>query len=122
MAKNQHFFNRLKTAFFGLAVALKEEKNFKIQFAIGIAVVFFMIIFGLSSIEKSILILTIVVVLGLELINSQIEKFLDVIQPDHHLAVKRIKDFSAGTVLLLTIGSVVVGILIFLPHLNVLRP
>ena len=63
------------------------------------------------------LILTILVVLSLELINSQIEKFLDLIQPEHHPRVKIIKDFSAGAVLLSAIGSVVIGLLIFWPHI-----
>jgi diacylglycerol kinase len=71
---------------------------------------------GLNSIEKSILLLTILVVLSLELINSQIEKFLDVVQPDLHPKVKEIKDFSAGAVLLSVLGSVIIGILVFLPY------
>lgn len=84
---------------------------------IGIAVIFFMIIFNLNSVEKCILLLMILVVLSVELINSQIEKFLDLIQPDHHPRVKIIKDFSAGAVLLSALGSIIIGILIFLPHL-----
>jgi len=116
MYQKQKFITSLKIAVFGLKSAFKEEKNFRIQFLIGIIVIFFMIIFGLNAIESSILLLMILVVLSLELINSQIEKFLDLIQPDHHPRVKIIKDFSAGAVLLSAIGSVVIGILIFLPH------
>ena len=116
--KNQNFLNRLKIAFFGLVSALKEENNFRIQFLIAIAVIFFMIVLGLNFIEQSVLILMILVVLSLELINSQIEKFLDLIQPEHHPRVKIIKDFSAGAVLLSAIGSIVIGVLIFLPHIT----
>ncbi len=115
--KNQKFSNRLKIAFFGLKAAFKEERNFRIQFLIGIAVVFFMVILGLNPLEKSILILTILVVLSLELINSQIEKFLDLIQPELHVKVKIIKDFSAGAVLISALGSIVIGILIFYPYM-----
>ncbi len=97
--------------------AFREERNFRIQFLIGSAVIVLMIVLDLNYIEKSILLLTILVVLGLELINSQIEKFLDLIQPDHHPRVKIIKDFSAGAVLLSALVSIVIGILIFLPHI-----
>jgi len=122
MMKNQNFLNSFKISVFGLASAFKEESNFRIQFLIGIIVIFFMIVLGLNPIEDCILLLMILVVLSLELINSQIEKFLDLIQPEHHPRVKIIKDFSAGAVLLSAIGSVVIGILIFLPHLeHVLR-
>lgn len=117
MTNNQHFLKRLRTAFLGLTAAFKEEQNFKIQFIIGIVVVFFMVILGLSAIEKSILMLMILVVLSLELTNSQIEKFLDLIEPDHHPRVRIIKDFSAGAVLLSAIGSIIIGLLIFLPHM-----
>lgn len=102
----------------GIGAAFREEANFRIQFLIAILVVFFMMVLGLNAIEKSILLLMILVVLSLELINSQIEKFLDLIEPNHHPRVKIIKDFSAGAVLLSAIGSMVIGILIFLPHLK----
>jgi diacylglycerol kinase len=57
------------------------------------------------------------VVLSLELINSQVERILDLVQPEDHPRVKTIKDFSASAVLLSVIGSVVVGIIIFWPHI-----
>lgn len=117
MNKKQSLFNSFKISVLGLMAAFKEERNFRIQFLIGVVVIFFMIILGLNSIEKSILLLMILVVLSLELINSQIEKFLDLIHPDHHPRVKIIKDFSAGAVLLSVIGSIAIGILIFLPHI-----
>src|SRR3989344_6624092 len=117
MFKNQSFLNRLKIAFFGIKAAFKEEVNFRIQFLMGAVVVFLMMILGLNSIEKSILILTMLVVLSSELINSQIEKFLDLIEPNHHPRVKIIKDFSAGAVLLSALGSVLIGVLIFMPYI-----
>jgi len=114
--KNENFLPSLKTSVSGLAIAFMEENNFRKQFVIGIVVIFLMIGFDLNSIEKSILLLTILVVLSLELINSQIEKFLDVVQPELHPKVKEIKDFSAGAVLLASFGSVIIGVLIFLPY------
>ena len=113
----QKFLDSIKIAIYGLKSAFKEERNFRIQFLIGLIVILFMIIFGLNAIEDSVLILMILVVLSLELINSQIEKFLDLIQPEHHPRVKIIKDFSAGAVLLSAIGSIVIGLLIFWPHI-----
>jgi len=123
MIKNEKFSNGLKIALFGLISAFKEERNFRIQGFIAAVVIVFAIVLALSPIEQSILLLTILVVLSLELINSQIEKFLDLIEPSHHPRVKIIKDFSAGAVLLSVIGSIVIGILIFLPYIiNVIWP
>ena len=118
MIKNQTFLKRLKIAIWGLGAAFKEEQNFRIQIFIAVVVIILAVLLNLNSIEKSILILMILVVLSLELINSQIEKFLDLIQPNHHPRVRVIKDFSAGAVLLSAIGSVVIGILIFTPYIT----
>ena len=115
--KNKKFLSRVKIACLGLKSAFKEEKNFRIQCLIAVMVIVAMIALGLDAIEKSILLLMILVVLSLELINSQIEKFLDLIQPDHHPRVKIIKDFSAGAVLLSAASSIIIGILIFFPYL-----
>ncbi len=117
MNKKESFSKRLKIAFSGLTSAFQEERNFRIQCFIALVVIFAMLVLGLSTVEKAILILMILVVLSLELINSQIEKFLDLIEPNHHPRVKIIKDFSAGAVLLSAAGSVIVGLLIFLPHI-----
>lgn len=117
MVNNQKLSSRLKIAFLGVTTAFKKERNFRIQFSIGVIVIILMIILGLNSIEKSILLLTVLVVLSLELINSQIEKILDLIQPNLHPKVKIIKDFSAGAVLISVVGSIIIGILIFLPYI-----
>lgn len=115
--EKQSFYRSLQVAVFGLKSAFKEERNFRIQFIIAIAVIVTAIYFNLSIIEFSIIILTILVVLSLELVNSQIEKFLDIIQPEHHPRVKIIKDFTAGAVLISAVGSIIIGIMIFLPRI-----
>jgi diacylglycerol kinase len=116
--KKQSFSYSLKVAFLGLISAFKEERNFRIQVLAAALVTALMLVTGLNHIEIAILVLTMVVVLSLELVNSQIEKFLDILHPDHHPRVKIIKDFSAGAVLLSAIGSVLIGVLIFWPHLR----
>ena len=117
MINFQKFFTSLKIAISGLRIVFKKEQSFRIQILIGIIVILFMIALKLNPLEVSILVLAILLVLSLELINSQIEKFLDLIQPDHHLKVKIIKDISAAAVLVAALGAIVVGILILLPHL-----
>ncbi len=117
MDKKQSLFTSLKIAVFGLTSAFREERNFRLQSYVAIIVVIGMIVFKLDRMENTILILIMLLVLSLELINSQIEKFLDLIEPNHHPRVKIIKDFSAGAVLLSALGSIFIGLLIFLPHI-----
>ena len=112
--------NSFKFAISGLKVVFKEEQSFRIQVLIGTLVVFLMFVFPLTILEKAILLLVISAVLSLELINSQMERFLDIIEPRHHPKVERIKDISAAAVLIATLGSVIVGIFIFSPYFIVL--
>jgi len=115
--EDKNLLNSIKIALFGIKSALEKERNFRIMFLMAVLVIILMIVLGLNSIEKSILLLTILVVSSLELINSQIEKFLDLTQPELRPSIKTIKDLSAGAVLFSVLGSIVIGILIFLPYI-----
>jgi diacylglycerol kinase len=46
---------------------------------------------------------------------------MDVVQPDIHPTVKIVKDVMASAVLLGAVFAVLVGVLIFLPHLRLER-
>ncbi len=96
------------------------ERTFKILWAITFAVLLLALILKVSSIDMAVLILTIAVVLGLELLNSQVEKTLDILKPEYDERVREIKDIAAAAVLIASIGSAVIGILIFLPYIVVL--
>jgi len=56
-------------------------------------------------------------VLVAELLNTSVETALDYLAIEHHIDVKIAKDVAAGAVLLLSIASVIVGGLIFIPHI-----
>ncbi|HRY76827.1 MAG TPA: diacylglycerol kinase [Candidatus Paceibacterota bacterium] len=111
------FFHSLKIAISGFKITFQKEQSFRIQVFMGLLVVLLMFILKLNPLEKSVLIIVIVMVLSLELINSQIERFLDVVQPNYQLEVKAIKDISAAAVLAAAFGAAAVGIIILLPHL-----
>lgn len=99
-----------------MKIVISEEQTFKIQVVAAILVLFLMFWFPLTALERAILILSIILVLSLELINSQIERILDFLQPNHHPKIKRIKDLSASAVLIASLGSIVIGLLILLPY------
>jgi len=98
----------------------KEENNFRIQIVLAIFVVVLMFFFNLSSIERGLLVLMILIVLVLEMLNSVIERFIDVLKPRVHTYVRDMKDIAAGSVLLASIGAILIGIIIFYPHIKIL--
>lgn len=100
----------------GIWHVLQNEQNLRIHFFATAVVMSLAIIFRISLIELCILLLVIGFVLASEILNSVIEDFLDVLHPDHHQVVGRIKDVLAGSVLLSAGIAVLVGLLIFAPR------
>lgn len=104
-----------KNAFSGIRYALKEN-TFKILCFIAVIILSLSFFFKISTTEIAIIIISISIVLGLELLNSQVERTLDIVNPNYNEKVKEIKDISAAAVLIASIGSFFVGLLIFLPY------
>jgi len=67
--------------------------------------------------EFALLTLTIGLVLISEVLNTALEAAVDVSTQEFHTLAKVAKDVAAGGVLLASILAVVVGVLVFLPHL-----
>lgn len=104
----------------GLRGIIIQERNFKIQLFIGFLAVILGFILKLSLSEWLDLVIVITLVLVFELINTSIEEIVDLISPQYHDQAKIAKDVAAGTVLMASFGSVIVGILLFLPKILIL--
>lgn len=80
-------------------------------------VVFFMFYFPTTRMEKIALLLMIFSVLTLELINSTVERIMDLLHPHNGEGVKIIKDLMAAIVLVASLGAAIIGLVIFLPYI-----
>jgi len=56
----------------------------------------------------------------LELLNSAVERLVDLFKPRIHEYAEEVKDIMAGAVLMGSIGAAVVGVIVFWPHLAAL--
>lgn len=116
--RKKNIFLSFRNAWTGVQTVLVQEPAFKYMVAAALAVVGAMLYFPTARIEKAVLLVMIFSVLGLELINSVMERFLDFLQPDHDLRVKTIKDLLSAFVLLVAFGAAIIAILIFWPYLK----
>lgn len=107
----------LNHALNGLKLVFIREKNFKIHLLALLIVIAFGFYFTLTYIEWAIILLISSLVLVSEILNSVLELTIDYIKPDIHPTAKKIKDMSAGAVLLAALFAVIIGIIIFLPKL-----
>jgi diacylglycerol kinase (ATP) len=109
--------NSFRYAIAGLRYLLWTQRNAKIHTAIGLVAVALGFVLGINRYEWLTLTLTIAIVLAAEGFNTAIEAAVDLISPTYHPLAKIAKDVGAGTVLLTAIAAVIVGMLLFLPHL-----
>ncbi|HET7615679.1 MAG TPA: diacylglycerol kinase family protein [Bacillales bacterium] len=108
--------DRFKWAFSGLVHALKCERNLQIHFAAGVVVLILAFAFRFEYMEKLILLIIIGAVISLELVNTAIERTVDLVSEEFHPLAKRAKDVAAAAVLIFTIIAVITGIAMFVHH------
>ncbi len=67
----------------------------------------------LTTIDAILIMIVCFGVLAAEIFNTAIEKICDIIRPEFDTRIGFIKDIAAGAVLLITIVSIIAGILIY---------
>ena len=112
------FFRSFFYATRGLKHLIAREQNARVHSMVALLVIALAIYLQVSSIEAAMLFFAIALVFTVEITNTAIEKLLDVVHPESHNQIAFIKDALAGAVLIAAIAASVVGILIFLPYLN----
>ena len=112
--KQQGFSNTFKNARKGMRIVLKSEINLRIHFCVALIVVAMAFLLDFSIEKMCILLLTIVVVIVAEMLNSAVEFALDaVFHNKYSRLVGRAKDISAGAVMFASVIAVVIGIILF---------
>ena len=105
-----------KFAFAGIWTMLRSQHNAWIHAGITVVVITTGIFFGISAAGWCRLVLAIMAVWTAEALNTAFEFLADVASPEFHPLVKKSKDVAAAAVLISAIGSVIIGLLVFGPH------
>jgi diacylglycerol kinase (ATP) len=115
---NSFFTGRFKSVGFALKGAIKlvtTEHSVMVQTFIGILMVFAGFYFHISHEEWLIQTLAIGLVLGIEGLNTAVEKVADFIHPEFHEKIGFIKDIAAGAVFFAAMTAIAVGLIIYVP-------
>ncbi|MCX6806232.1 MAG: diacylglycerol kinase family protein [Patescibacteria group bacterium] len=109
--------NSFKYAIKGMREVIKSERNAKIHlFFAGLAIIG-SIVLKVGVLEFLFVFTSIILVIFAEIINTAIEKTLDLISQENNHAVELTKDMMAAAVLLTAIGSLVVAFVVFVPRI-----
>ena len=106
----QRFLRGFAHAGRGIAVALRGELNIKVMLVMAVVAVGLGIWRGLGPVEWAVVALCVGLVLSLEILNTAGEKLLDLLHPQQHPEVGRIKDMLAGAVLVAAVAAGVTGL------------
>lgn len=114
--KSQGFRKTFKNARKGLRLAIKSERNIRVHFLMGTLALVCAFALRLSAAEICIVMISIGLVVGFEMLNSSIEFALDAVFHNRYSTlVGMAKDISAGAVMFATFVAIIVGLIIFVP-------
>lgn len=101
----------------GLRYFFGSDRNGKIELGCALSVIALGYIFRVSKLEWCLITVCIGMVLALEMFNTAIEKMADIVQPEYSTPVKIVKDVAAGAVMLAAAGSLIIGLIVFVPKI-----
>lgn len=111
------FFNGFKNAINGIFIAISTQRNMRIHAFLIIAVIVLGFIFEISQAKWIAITFACGLVITAEIINTSIEFLVDFITEERNEKAGRIKDLSAGAVLVSAICAAIIGLVVFVPEL-----
>jgi diacylglycerol kinase (ATP) len=114
------FKGRLKSIGFALKGAIKlitTEHSVMLQSSLAVIIIIAGFYFGINRYEWMFQILAIGLVLGIEGLNTAVEKIADFVHPDFDERIGFIKDIAAGAVFFAALTAITIGCIIYFPYL-----
>lgn len=114
---NYNFIQSLKFALNGIKIATRYNRNIRIHLIIAVLVFLSCFLLKMTTSDVAIISMIILLVISAEIINTAIEEIVDLVTKDYREEAKIAKDVSAAMVLIVSTGSIAVGLLIFTPYI-----
>jgi diacylglycerol kinase (ATP) len=115
---NSFISGRLKSVVFAVKGAFKlitTEHSVMVQSSLAVLMIMAGFYFEIDRYEWMMQILAFGLVLGIESLNTAVEKVADFIHPEYHEKIGFIKDIAAGAVMFAALAAFAVGLLIYVP-------
>lgn len=114
----KQFLKSFSNAIRGFQYAFQSEKNFRIELACAIMVLCLGLVLRVDFREMIVLIFVSGWVLGAEIVNTVVERVVDMLKPRIHPYARLVKDLMASAVLVSAFVALLLGVMIFLPKLS----
>jgi diacylglycerol kinase len=113
----RRFLTSVRYALSGIALAVRKERNMRIHLIATAIVVLLALWIGLRPVEWAVLLALFGLVIGLELVNTAVERVVDLVSPERKPLAKEAKDAAAGGVLAAALFAAAVGLILLGPPL-----
>jgi len=104
-------------AFRGLKFLFQSQKHFRFHVLAGIGVSSIGLATGFTVLEWAIVLLCIGAVMMAEALNSALEVLMDKLHPEQDPMIGKAKDMAAAGVLIVAMISLVIALIVIVPHL-----
>lgn len=106
------YINKFRYAFAGFFDGISKDSSIRLQCCIGLIVLGVCFFLPIQLWEWIVILFAIGIVIALEFINSAIETVVDMISPQYSAGAKKVKDYAAAAVLVISIIAAIAGLLI----------
>lgn len=117
-----HFLRSFVHAFDGIVEAARVQPNFAVHLWITAIVLVAAIAFRVALVPFVAILVLVALVLGLELMNTALEAYVDLATRELNPLARRAKDAAAGAVLVASIAAAFAGLAIFINAAREPRP
>lgn len=114
------FVSRLKSVLYackGAVYLLKKESSIRVQFTIALFLSLLGFYYNISRTEWMVQLLCISMVMGIEGLNTALEEMANFIHPEKNNKIGLIKDIAAGSVFIVSVFSIIIGLIIYIPKI-----
>lgn len=119
--KTKTFIQGFNYAANGIVKSFRSEFNMRVHLLAGIFALLLSLFFDFTRLEFMALSLTISIVFIAEMINTAIEKTVDLLSPEYAEAAGAAKDIAAGAVLIAAINALIMAYLLFFTRIDEFR-
>lgn len=107
-----------RAAWRGVLRAFALERTFRVMVFFALVMIVLVSTVPLTGVEKTIVLLITGLMLALELMNTMVERLVDLLKPRLSTYVRDVKDYMAAAVFVAALFAVMIGAVIFVPHVK----
>ncbi len=101
----------------GLKHVFSTERNAKIHLLFALGALLASLILHIAITQLLFVFIAIILVFFAEIVNTALEKTLDVLSKENNQVVRQVKDMTAAGVLVTAVGAVLIAVLVFGPYI-----